>query len=106
MALQISYTDDFGAEHPEAYARIQRLIVVNPVKGGKTAMIEVCIYHKKAAKTSGKRAVWGPRAMLVERPVVGDPTVMECAINPDNAKVSDCYVWLKTQPGFTESLDV
>jgi hypothetical protein len=51
MALQKSFVDPFGCEHPEAYWRISGYVVDY---GGKVARVEFMLYHNEEARRSGK----------------------------------------------------
>jgi len=52
MALQLSYDDDFGVTHSEAYWRI---IGTNQIYTDAKGMIMVAVYHNAAARQNGKR---------------------------------------------------
>lgn len=110
MALQIEFKDGSGVIHPEAYARIQKVIIENKPNGDKNVCSEVCIYASQFTHDAGKSPVWGPQAFQVEKPAKVQPkegaVVMECAVDPDIVTVTDCYNWLKTQDKFAEAQDV
>jgi len=109
MALEIEYSDGYGVTHPEAYARVQKVIIENK-RGVKNVCTEVCVYASGKAFSDGMAPVWGPQAYQVEQPAAvqpeGEAVVMECAVDPDTVTVADTYVWLKTQESFKDSKDV
>ena len=68
MALKINYEDVSGTIHPEAYVRISKAIIENPVSGLKDVSIDVCVYSSQAARQAGKVPVWGPQGFQVQQP--------------------------------------
>jgi len=111
MALQIVHDDVYGVNHPEAYARIQQVIVENKPIGGKNVQTEVWVYASKVARDTGKSPVWGRTYRVedvakVQSVEEGAPVVMKCAVDPDTVTVADCYNWLKTQDKYAEGKDV
>ncbi len=116
MALQISYEDGTGTTHPEAYARIGKMIVENQPGGQKNVCVDVCIFASKTARDAGKLPVWGPQAFQLEQPAAVQPeptgdnpnpiVVMECAVDPDTVTVADVYTFLKTKDQFSGGIDV
>ena len=116
MALLLEYEDNTGTIHPEAYARISKTIIENPVGGSKNVSVDVCIYASQKARNGGKSPVWGPQGYVVQNPTKeqpvakeGDPAstvVMECAVDLDKMAMVDVYAWLKTQDTFKEAIDI
>jgi hypothetical protein len=104
MALEITYEDVYGSTHPEAYARIQQVIIENRPGGIKKVQIEICVYTSQIAYMTGKAQIWG-RIYQVEEPVK-EPLAMKCAVDPDTVTISDVYDWLKTQDAYKASKDV
>lgn len=52
MALQLSYSDDFGVTHSEAYWRI---IGINQIYSDSKGVVMVAVYHNAAARQNGKK---------------------------------------------------
>lgn len=96
MALKINYEDVSGTIHPEAYVRISKAIIENPVSGLKDVSIDVCVYSSQAARQAGKVPVWGPQGFQVQQDVV----------DPDTVTMAEIYTWLKSQDQFAGAIDV
>jgi len=125
MALQIAYADKFGTDHPEAYAKISKVIIE-----GDNVSIDVCVYASQKARDEGKLPLWGPQGFNVVQPAAVQPEqpipiepeehgpslpaqparpipiLMESAVNADTVTKADTYTWLKTQELFANSIDV
>lgn len=112
MALQINYEDARGITHPDAYIRVQKVIIEKLAGQDPNVTIDVVLYASKAARDAGKIPVWGPQGHMVQKLAAEqpkdpkEPPIWECAVNPDTVTIADCYVWLKTQDKFKEALDV
>lgn len=116
MALEIQYEDAAGVVHPQAYLRIDKIIIENPGNGSKNVSLDVSVYSSQEARDAGKSRVWGPQGYLVQRLAAeqpeakdGEPApqpVMECAVDPDTVTASDCYTWLKDQEKFIGAKDI
>ncbi len=94
MALQIVFEDQFGNVNKEAYARVEKRIVENPVSSKKSVRVNVSIYASVEARKAEKYPVWGPQGFDIEK------------VDPDEGTTKDVYVYLKTLDMFKDAVDV
>lgn len=108
MALQISF-EIAGISLPEAYARVKKFIVENPISGGANVSFDLEIYVNQKTRDAGKIPIWGPQGhtfMLGMAPVEGEEQLCYLDKLPGDVVLADAYNYLKTLGQFKEATDV
>ncbi len=95
MALQIVFEDAAGVVHPEAYTRMSKFIVDNPVGGKASGSFNLDIYANRKTRDGGKFPVWGSQGYTF---FPGKPA--------GEIRMSDGYDYLKNLDMFKGAADV
>ena len=95
MALKIKFQDDFGVQHDEAYVRISKFIIENPIEGNTNVSFDIEIYHDMRTRLDNKKPIYGPQGYSI--------SIDKNDI--DNHHISDAYGFLKSISMFSEGED-
>ena len=131
MAIRISFEDESGAVHPQAYARVENVQILPTMR---TVEVGVAIFHDSAACRANKHSVCREGRSVrnytqsiteaVQPPGTTDPKDLQLVTrtvdHPDfdtffadtvlklagNSPLSQAYAYLKTLPRYVGGTDV
>jgi len=101
MAIQISYTDNYGTTHGSSYIQISAVSIDTKIEGNFMTVLQVDVFVNAAARSKGD--VSSRKASLVSATLnltSADSTTYFADSVLDDADKSPLergYVWLKTQ---------
>lgn len=96
MALQVSYTDDYGATHSQAYIQVQSMLVF-PI----AVHMDIAIFHNSAARSKSDDTAQKSVILHLNFQVSGNDfnTYFADGVLDDSGKspYKQAYAYLKTQ---------
>ena len=97
MAIEIYFEDEFGNKHSNAYVRISKFIIDNPLDKKFNISFEIEIYVNEQTRLSSRRPLFGPQVFSF---------AIEDVDSISNIGIDDAYKYLKTLDEFKNAKDV